>query len=308
MNVALFALLTAFWGFSFIAIRFSVEAFPPFAAAGLRTGIAMVFLLVLAILQRVPPPRSKALLGKLALLGLANCAVPWACLFWGEQYVLPAIAAILNSSVPLFVFIFSWMILPNDRPNRIDFLGVTLGFVGIFFVFAPSIQKFSLNQESFYGMIAIMVMAISYGIGTTGVKRIGRQCGFLWMVAVQCVSATFVLFALSGVTEGWLWTEQFGKNLKATYSVVYLAIFSTALAWLIYFRLVNVWSALRASTVTYLVPFIAILADLFYFRKLPTFNQLVGALLIMSAIGLMQFSRLYGLKTGMKGHSRKKVA
>src|ERR1051326_1479547 len=112
-----FFLLACFWGCSYIAIRFAVESIPPFGAAFARIFIGSILLHIYSLAVKSPFPKSKKLVFKIALIGLFNFGLPWAALFWGEQYVQPALASIINSTVPIFVLTFSWFLLPEEQPT-----------------------------------------------------------------------------------------------------------------------------------------------------------------------------------------------
>ena len=291
LNWILFCVVVVFWGCSFIAIRFSLEAIPPFAAAGLRVSIATIFLAFLAVIQNIPFAGSKRVLGKLTYLGLINFAIPWGCLFWGEQFVPPAVASILNSTMPFFVFLFSWVLLPAERPTFWKLLGVGLGFVGILFVFVPTTQHFSVDRFGFYGMISITIMSISYALGAVLMKSLHQPIDIRWNISLQGISAALALFSLSFFVENRDWMFSLWTKPKASVSIFYLAVCSTAIAWIIFFRLIRVWNPLRASAITYVVPFVAVLADWLYFKKIPSTEQMIGAFLIISAVVLINLAR-----------------
>jgi drug/metabolite transporter (DMT)-like permease len=291
MNGLLFILVSIFWGCSFIAIRFAVEVVPPFMSAGLRIFLGAGLLALLGIVQRVPFPKSNNVRKQLLFLGLFNFGIPWACLFWGELHVQPAIASILNATVPFHIFLLSWMFLPEEKPTRLQFFGVGLGFLGILLVVGPSITTFSTDKMSVYGMIAILVMSAAYAVGSVWTKKLTSAADVRWNVALQGVSATISLWVLSFLFESQSWVSEVWKNPKAIVSLLYLSIFSTALGWLIFFRLLRAWGPLRASGTTYIVPCVAVLIDWLYFQRLPTEFQMIGAALIISAVGVMNFSR-----------------
>ncbi len=288
MSFVFFLLLTLFWGCSFIAIRFSVEAFPPFAAAGLRILISTLFLSGLMMVRKTPFGPARAVLWRLVGIGVLNFAFPWACLFWGEKTVSPALASILNSTMPIWVLLCAWVLLPDEPPTWLKGTGVLIGFLGIFLVFAPGLG----TGESRSGMWAILLMAISYALGAVFTRRIALAIDIRWSLIIQGTASSLLLFALSAPTEGLGWIRSAGEFPKAIGGILYLGIFSTALAWLMYIRLIRGWGALRASTVTYAMPFVAIAADWIYFHKLPSLVHLAGAASILGGLMLIHWARV----------------
>lgn len=286
-----FIILTLFWGCSFLAIRVALTLFPPFAAAGIRIFLAAAILLGIALVRRAPFPSSKSQIFQLCKLGLINFGVAWAALFWGEQFVMPAVASIINSSVPLIVFFLSWRFLHQEQPTRVELLGVALGFLGILCVFVPSMQYFHLNRSIFYGMMAILLMALAYGYATVQIRKMGAQVDVYWSFVFQGFPAALMLFTLSGAFESKAWMQNAFVNTQAWAGILYLAVFSSAIAWILYFKLLHTWGALHASAVTYAMPVVSIVVDWIYFKRLPTVYQLVGAAFILQAIYIMRWAK-----------------
>ena len=292
LNWVGFLLLGLFWGGSFLAIEYTVKLFPPFLAAALRISVAGVLLAFWALAngKRVGGPKGTR--SKLFWLGFIALGVPWGCLFWGEQYVAPAVASIINSTVPIFVFLFSWLLLQNERPNQNELLGVMLGFGGILFVFLPAIEIIGVNPMLLAGMVAILTMATSYGLSTTIVRGLGSGIDASWSFFYQSIGASAMLFAMSFFLEdhNTPWTQLFYS--KSALSLLYLAIFSTAIAWVIYFKLIHVWGPVRAASVTYIVPMVSILFDWLIEGRIPKMSQLIGGGLILLGLIIMRKKRI----------------
>jgi drug/metabolite transporter (DMT)-like permease len=291
VNWFLFFFASASWGGSFIAIRFMLEGIPPFAAAGLRTLLASLIMAALALHKKAKLPKTRRTYVKMAVVGLANFGVPWACLFWGEQYVQPAVASILNSTSPLFVFLFSYWLLADEPPTWLRFAGVIVGFLGIVFVFGPSISGFSADHRNLYAMFAIALMSVCYGFGSVMMKRIGTTIDIRWNISVQCAVASAFLFTLSALFEKGDWIPGGLAQPKVIWSLLYLVILSTVIGWFIYFRLIRAWGALRASATTYVLPFVALFIDWIWLQKVPTTAELVGGFFIIGSIALIHVAR-----------------
>ncbi|MEZ4704571.1 MAG: DMT family transporter [Bdellovibrionota bacterium] len=300
MNWLLFTLVMLFWSGSFIAIRFSLEGFEPMMAAAMRVFLAAIFLGSYRIFKRVPFPTDRTIILKVAGVGLFSFAIPWALLFWGEQFVSPAVAAILNSSTPIFVLTFSWFFLPQDRPTKVGIFGVFLGFVGILLVFLPEVSMEDIVQggSTFWGMVAVLGMAISYGLGAVGIRKACNGMDLPWVVTIQCISSSIFLVVvgtLGGFDMGW---GSLGEvSTKAWVSIVYLAIGSTALANVIYYHLIAQWGALKASAVTYAIPFLAMVIDWIVLSASPSWQQLLGAVFIVSGLGFIHLLRKKPLRS-----------
>lgn len=292
MNWIFYGLLTLFWGCSFLAIRVALELFPPFAAAGIRILTAGFILWVVAKTLAVPKPASKKQRYQLMGIGIINFGISWACLFWGEQYILPAVASIINSIVPLVVFVFSLKYLKSEKPTRSEFIGVGIGFIGILLVFVPSIQVFSLNKSVFFGMVAVFAMSLAYGFGTVMIRKLGSGVDLYWSFILQAFPAGAFLTLLSLIFESKEWVQYATEDLRPWLGIMYLAVFSSALAWLMYFKLLHSWGALKTSSVTYAMPIVSIAVDWVFLHRLPTMYQLIGAGLILQAIYIMRSAQI----------------
>lgn len=286
-----FGLLTLFWGMSFIAIRVALESFPPFAAAGLRVFIGALILLAVVAFKRKPLRAPKQLMLKFIGVGILNYGVAWSCLFWGEQFVIPGVASILNSTVPLFVSLTSWFLLKSEKPLVSDWMGAILGFIGIVIVFLPSVKGFGQNPMELYGLAAIVVMAIAYSVATVLIRKWGGGISSEWSFILQALGGTTTLALLSMSTESTTWVSQAVHAPKAIAGILYLALFSTALAWLMYYKLIMSWGAIRTSVITYCMPFVSIVVDWLYFGNKPGTNHVVGGILILSALAILRLSK-----------------
>ncbi len=288
MNLLLFFLLVLFWGFSFIAIRLSIQTYPPFMAAGLRIFVGMLLLLIYVAIRKRKNTISGINMWRSFGLGILLFTIPWGCLFWGEQFVHPSIASIINATVPIFVLIFSWLMLPNERPMLPGVIGVMLGFAGMFFVFGPSVQMGSQSNES-AGMISVFIMAISYAMGGVLLRKMPKGIDMVWGLIFQAFAGSVTLGILSLMLGEKV--QDTSHILQSSLGLFYLASCSTAIASLIYYKILADWGVLKAVTVTYLTPFVAIIVDFFVLNVHPKPNEYIGGALIMIGILLIHWAK-----------------
>lgn len=257
-------------------------------AAGLRIFLGMLILWVYAKIRKRPNRIKGKLVWKMFGLGILVFTIPWGCLFWGEQYIHPSIASIINATVPIFVLLFSWMLLPEEQPTVPSTIGVFLGFAGMFCVFAPSVQVQSSGLEM-RGMISVFLMAISYGFGGVMLRKMPKGTDMVWAFIFQALAGTITLLLIS-LCMG----EQIvgvGKLLSSSLGLVYLAVCSTAIASLVYYHLISEWGVLKAAAVTYLTPFVAIVVDLVVLHVHPKRNEYIGGAMIMIGILLIHWAK-----------------
>jgi drug/metabolite transporter (DMT)-like permease len=288
LDVVLFALLAAFWGGSFVAIKFAVAVFPPSFSAMLRVAVALAVLAVLFLLQRrklgVPGP----LMRRMWLAGLFAQGIPFAFLFWGERRISPGLAGIVNGTVPLWTFIFG-LVLGAESFTRRKTAGLVVGFIGIAVICRPMFS-FSGTRDELLGLAAVFVMAIAYGVGTRMTRSLlsgSARADFRANAFHQnCASVVFLL-VVSLVSEPWPSAGVVLGSPVAIVSILYLGVCSTAIAFLIYFHLIREWGAVRASAVTYVVPVVALFWDYVFFRNVPPPSEIVGVMAVLAGVWLL---------------------
>jgi drug/metabolite transporter (DMT)-like permease len=287
MNVLYFILLSLFWGGSFIAIKFSLEGFHPFLAVTLRIVIAFGLAALYVVVKKIAWPSKRVML-RAMIAGAIGLGIPWALLFYGEQYVEPALASIINAATPLFTILFAMIMLSRkEEPitaNRI--LGIVLGFVGIGVIFGPFVTMHS--YQGIYGLLAILGMAVGYAFSLIILKGVTSKAGNMMLLFCECAGGAAVVIPLTvftGLKEPLLTG---GDLLIPTISILYLAVVSSALAMLIFYSLLRNTGTLLASAVTYTIPIVSIALDWIVLDKWIGSHALFGALIIFAALKLIR--------------------
>lgn len=287
----LFILLAIFWGGSFLAIQNTIEIIPSFTSAFYRVFFSTIFIFIffhkdLFSLKKIP---SKEIIIS-ALTGLCAVGIPFGLLFWGEKYVSPSVAAIINGTVPLWTLLFSVTVFGDKTIlNFTKKLGVILGIIGLFFIFYP---KLILKNEALelYGLLAIFFMAISYAIGINLNRKIQITNKHLSnrqnLIVQQFSSAVFLLLSclvIDGVPNLNLLTNKIVAG-----SIFYLSFFSTALAFIIFYRLIRTLGSVKAASVTYFVPAVAVILDNLIFKRSLLMNEYIGSVIVFVSIYFLQ--------------------
>ncbi|MBI3563765.1 MAG: DMT family transporter [Elusimicrobia bacterium] len=289
LDLLLFALLAAFWGGSFVAIKFVVAAVPPAFGAFLRVGLALAALAAYFRWEGKDLRAAPAARRRMWLAGLFAQGLPFAALFWGERRISPGLAGIINGTVPLFAFVFGLAAGAGESFTRRKAAGLLLGFAGIAVICSP-LLSFSGTRDEVLGTAAVFLMAVFYAVGSLLTRALlsGPAKADFRANAFHQTSAAVVFLALwSLATEG---APPFGALLaspSALVSVAYLGLFSTALAFLIYFHLIREWGAVRAAAVTYVVPIVALFWDYLFFKNVPRGSELLGVLAVLSGVVLL---------------------
>lgn len=282
MNILLFILVACFWGGSFIAIKPLIEIVPSFTAATLRIVVAVLFLIVFLPLIKIPLKIERKILGRVLLTGQFAFAIPFALLFWGERLISPGLAGVLNGTVPLFVFIFGAIFTPGiESINFRKISGLVVGLAGVIIIFFPQLQMSESN--SLAGTFAVLMMSVSYavsGLLNRGLFTQNPRLHPFTNLFFQLCSGAITLIPLSLAVDGAPQMSTWTPTMVVLWSTLYLGIGSTSVAFVIFYRLIKLWGAVRASTVTYIIPPAALLFDLLINKHIPHLNELIGVLVV----------------------------
>lgn len=291
INYILFGLLALMWSGSFINIKVVVDALPPIFCSMIRVLVSLVFLSVIFLTMRKRSFTPTRHTWKIWLTGLFNQALPFALLFYGEKFVAPALASILNSTVSLWALLLGACLF-RDMTNwtPIKMAGLLLGFTGIMIIFMPALHQ---GESNLIGIASIMAMAISYALGSIVNQHLifaKLKTPFEANLIHQHIASFFALLIVSLSFEPWPTTHSL-LNIHLWMAFLYLGLIATAIAWIIYFYLIREWGAVRTASVMYIVPVLAILWDLLFLHIVPTATELIGTIAILTGVVLVQWTR-----------------
>lgn len=293
-NIALFFLLACLWSGSFIGIKVVVTAWPPLFGAAVRVAIALISIagLVIVLRKKVAVPFS--LRWKLWLVGLAAQAIPFTFLFWGERFVSPGLAGILNATVPIWTFVFALLFMRDIVTfSVLKVVGLLIGMLGITSIFWPLIT-FDHSINMLLGAGAIVIMAMSYASGNILNQYLFKgkmKIDFFTNLYHQHCGSVMFLIAVSAIFESWPSLSVLSESPAPWMACLYLGVCATALAFVIYYHLIREWDAVRASSVLYIVPVLTLLWDYLFFGNQPGHYELIGVAAILFGVVLIQLSR-----------------
>jgi drug/metabolite transporter (DMT)-like permease len=278
----IFLALGFMWGSSYLFIKLAVDSFGTFTLIALRLLIGAAFLWIVLAATRTPLPRDRRAFAHLVVMGAINIAIPFGLITWAEQSVDSALAAILNSTVPLMVIILAPLFLA-DEPIRLSaLLGLAIGFAGVVVIVSPGLAS---AAGTLPGQIALLGSSLSYAAGNVYARRNVR--GLHPMIpAVLQVTVALVITGILAVVVERPWATA-TPDAEAWFSVVWLGIFGSGLAYLGYFRLLSRWGATRTSLLAYQLPVVGIVLG-FLVRHEPIDASLIaGTALVIGGVALV---------------------
>ena len=248
-----FILLASLWGASFLFMRLGAAEFGPLPTAGLRVLLATLFLWPI-LLHRGEWTQLRRHWRPVMLCGLINSAIPFALFAWAVMHIATGLASILNAAVPLFGALVAWLWL-GDRINRLRWLGLALGLVGVALLAwrAPAGVGLKSGQAG-WAIGACLLASTCYAVAASFARR------YLQGIPPLATATGSQLGAALGLAlpMWWAWPAQ-TPGLRAWAAVAGLAVLCTGIAFILYFRIINHAGPSRALAVTFLAPVFAVL-------------------------------------------------
>ncbi len=278
----IFLALGFMWGSSYLFIKLAVDSFGTFTLITLRLLIGAIFLWIVLRAAKTPLPRERRTYGHLLVMATINIAIPFTLITWAEQSVDSALAAIINASVPLFVLVIAPMFLP-DEPIRVNgIIGLFIGFLGVVLTVSPGLTAADGNP---LGELALLGSSFTYAVGNVYNRRNVRGLPPLIPAVFQVTFALLIVGTLAIVLEQPWATAT--PDLEAWFSVIWLGILGSGMAYLAYFRLLSRWGATRTSLVAYLLPIVGIVLGFLVLQEPIDITLVLGTALIVGGVALV---------------------
>ncbi len=270
-------LLAALWAGSFFFVQVAVPHLPPLVIVWLRVALAALVLAgVLRVLDQ-PLPRGGRVWRALAVMGLLNNVIPFTLFVVAQGAIPSALAAILNATTPLFTLLVAAALTPDERLTGARALGLALGLAGV------AVLTGGGRGGALWAEALCLGAALSYAAASVWGRRF-RGLGLAPLSAAFGMLAASAAMLLPAVL--WLdrpWTLP-APPLQAMAAVAALAVLSTALAYRLYFRILQGAGAVNLSLVTFLIPPGAIALGVLVLGETLEARQVAGLAVI--ALGL----------------------
>ncbi len=268
----LLALLALLWGSSYLFIKIAVAEIPPLTLIALRVTIAGAFLVAVMGWRQERLPRDAKTWRMLLVQSFLNGIGAWTVLAWGQQYVDSGLASVLNSTSPIFVFLFTFLITRHETTSGLKLFGALLGLLGVVLIVGVDVLA-GLGQQV-AGQLAAVAGAMLYACASIYGKR------FTHLSATAIATATMIWAVIVLVPASLIvdkpWT--LSPSGSALMAVFVLAIFCTGLALLIYFRLLKTLGSLGVASQAYLRAGIGVLLGIVFLGEQITSVMAMGLL------------------------------
>jgi len=271
------------WGSSYLFIKIGVEAgLAPFTLIMARLFIGFLLLAAVVIVAREALPRQRVMYLHLIVMALINIVVPFALITWAEGFVESSLAATLNAPVPLFVVLIAPLILADERLTGTKLVGVALGLLGV--VVLVGFDPGSLGRNDFVAELALVGSCFAYAVGAVYARRFVKGLRPMIPAVSQVGFALVIVTVLAFVFENPLASPITVDTLVA---VIWLGLFGSGLAYLVYFRLLRNWGAGRTALVAYELPVWGIALGFLVLGEPLQASLLVGTALVIAGIAIV---------------------
>ena len=281
LKIALvYALLCFIWGSTWLAIRIGLESIPPIFSAGLRFTLASIFIFILMQIRGIKLQTDKTSIIHYLVMGFFSFVVPFALVYWAEQFVPSGMAAVLFAVYPFFVVIFSYFSISKDSIDIYKISGVVLGFVGIVIIFSDSFG--GDITDYLLGMISIVISGIMQAEIVVLIKKYGHHLNSLSMNFIPMLIAGFSMLFIGLVLED---LTNFSLKLNAALSIIYLGFFGSVVTFTSYYWLLKKINIVILSLMAFITPIVALILGFFVYDEQLSTRHFIGSSLVL--IGLL---------------------
>lgn len=280
-NLLLLVLLSTLWGASYAFIRIGVATIPPVTLIALRTLIAGALLLAWLAWRRIPLPRERRVWGRFMVQALLNSVVPFTLIAWAEQSVESGLATILNSTSPVMAFLMTWAITRHEAVSPRKLFGVLAGLGGILMVVGASALKGLgdqlVPQLAIVAATVCYACAAIYGRSFKDLPSEVPAAGSMLLGAAVLMPASLILDRP--------WTLQ--PSAASVAALLALSVFSTALAFVVYFRLVKTLGSVGTTAQAFLRVPVGVAIGIVFLGESLAPGAWAGLVLVLAGVAAM---------------------
>ncbi|MEM8744034.1 MAG: DMT family transporter [Pseudomonadota bacterium] len=274
-------LLSLLWGCAFFFIEIALEDSGPLTIVLVRVGGAGLALLIYCLARGIPIGLEPRTFGQIAMLAVVACALPFTLIATGQIWITSGLTAILIASTPFFTVLLGhlWGRMEPATPTKIG--GVLIGMLGVAILMGSDVL--TGLSGTLPGQLAVLAAAFSYAIGALYGRRFRD-------IRPSLISTWMLIFAaLMLAPLAFLFETPFDPlpDVPALAALAALALLSTALAFLLYFRILASAGATNAMLVTFVQPPVAILLGVLFLKEAFLPHHFAGMVLIFVGLALV---------------------
>lgn len=278
-----YTLLALTWGSSFWFIKLGLESFSAVQVGFLRVTLGAVTLLALSAATRTPLIRDVRMLGHLFVLALCLNSAPGVLFAFGETHISSVLAAILNATTPLATLLMTLLLFREQKPTGVQQAGLVIGFAGVLTVLGV---WQGIGSNAAVGVAACLLAVTGYGISFPYSRRFVANSTYsrTSIATAQVTIAAMQLVPVLLITDPHF--EQ--PSTASVLAMLVLGALGSGIAYVWNYAVITQAGATVASTVTYWTPLVAVVAGLAFLGEHITWNEPVGALVVLAGVAVSQ--------------------
>jgi len=286
--VAMYTVAGLIWGASFLFIEYALTALSPIGVAFWRTTFGALAMLIAILIYRSKLPTSFDVWKKMTIAGLFMSSVPFTLIAYAQTYVSSALASILNAVTPIATVIVMLIAFRSEKVKAHVVVGLFVGLAGVLVILGVW-QGFGDNEP--LAIVAILVAIFCYGIGTPYVRKNITPLGYATEVSVlgQIGTASLTLLPVY-LLSGPLITSD--PSVMAIVSIVILGALGSGVAYLLFYKVLDVVGSAIAASVTYITPIIAVVLGVVLLNEQLHWYEPVGGIIVILGAAISQGSIL----------------
>jgi len=279
--------LALMWGMSFAFNQLSLESFTPLQITAGRMGLGGLTLLIILLATRNAPRPNRTELRHLIILGVFGLALPFTLISFAQTQIT---SGLLNAATPLFAGIIITLLIPAERPDRTQAVGLVVGFAGI----AVLIGVWEAFDEGFAtpaGIAAMIGASLCYGFATS-FSRLKLSASSLsggQLSSVQLLAGSGMALLLLPIDPI---PDRGGITWSATAALVVLGVLGTGVAMVLMWHVIRQAGSTIAATVTYAIPVVSTTIGVTLLAERLEWNEIVGGLIVIFGVVLTQWTQL----------------
>ncbi len=287
LEIGLLAVLALLWGSSYLFIKIAVTDIPPITLIAIRVGVASLFLLAIMSWRNERFPRDGKVIGMLLIQSVFNSLGAWTVLAWGQQHVESGLASVLNSTSPVFVFLITALLTRHKRIDRLRLAGACLGVAGVVLIVGPGVIT-GLGQHV-GGQLAVLTGAILYAGAAIYGRRFNALPATVAAAATMIWASIFLIPTSLMLDRPWTLTP----STAAILATLALSVFCTAIALLVYFRLLRTLGSMGVASQSYLRAGIGVVLGSLLLGETISPPVLAGILCTLVGVAIINLPRAF---------------
>jgi drug/metabolite transporter (DMT)-like permease len=277
------ALVSFFWGTTYVATRIGVQEVPGLFVAGIRQLLSGLILVSFFLARGYKLPEWKEI-KRISVQGIFLLCIANGLLTWAMEYISGGLAAIIVALVPIFIALFTIMLSRCAKITRWMIVGLVIGFAGVLIIFSDYLGQLQ-NKSFIIGVVLSIISVLSWSFGTVYTSKQKSSVGILFNVGLQMLIAGVIMLLVCGITGKYVNLAEAGQS--SWLALVYLIVFGSLVAYSAYVFAISKLPPTLVSIYAYINPVVAVLFGWLLLSEKMNGIMIVGMLITLAGVYLV---------------------